>query len=70
LAGAVEAMQPLMNMITFTARSRVKIVTLHQNIADAIEANDPAGADEALKQLQTYSIELANDVIAKRSQSA
>ena len=28
LAGAVEAMQPLMNMITFTARSREAIVAL------------------------------------------
>ncbi|MEM9912992.1 MAG: GntR family transcriptional regulator, partial [Pseudomonadota bacterium] len=44
LAGAVEAMQPLMNMITFTARSREEIVTLHTHLADALEAQD---ADEA-----------------------
>jgi DNA-binding FadR family transcriptional regulator len=37
LAGAVEAMQPLMNMITFTARSREKIIDLHAQIADAVE---------------------------------
>jgi GntR family transcriptional repressor for pyruvate dehydrogenase complex len=40
LAGAVEAMQPLMNMITFTARSREEIVALHARIADAAEARD------------------------------
>ena len=70
LAGAVEAMQPLMNMITFTARSRVRIVTLHQNITDAIEAQDAPGADDALTALQAYTIELAKDVIAQRSKTA
>ena len=38
LAGAVEAIEPLMNMITFTARKREKIVDLHTKIADALEA--------------------------------
>ena len=70
LAGAVEAMQPLMNMITFTARSRVRIVTLHQNIADAIEAQNADLADDALKALQSYTVELANDVIAQKSKKA
>ena len=37
LAGAVEAMQPLMNMITFTARDRARIIALHTGIADAAE---------------------------------
>ncbi|NNK77636.1 MAG: FadR family transcriptional regulator [Litoreibacter sp.] len=67
LAGAVEAMQPLMNMITFTARSRVRIITLHGNIADAIEARDPKGADAALIDLENYTIELAQDVMARRA---
>lgn len=70
LAGAVEAMQPLMNMITFTARSRVRIVTLHQNIADALEAQDAGGVEDALRALQSYTVELANDVIAKRAKTA
>src|SRR6056297_2034863 len=42
LAGAVEAMQPLMNMITFSARSRETIIALHSAIADAIAAQDAA----------------------------
>jgi GntR family transcriptional repressor for pyruvate dehydrogenase complex len=47
LAGAVEAMQPLMNMITFTARSREAIIALHARIADAAEARDGARVTRA-----------------------
>lgn len=66
LAGAVEAMQPLMNMITFSARSRERIVGLHSAIADAIEAQDAAAADARLAELANYTQELARDVIADR----
>jgi len=67
LAGAVEAMQPLMNMITFTARSREEIVSLHTRIANALEAQDAKGADIALKELEAYTLTLAHDVMAARS---
>ncbi len=67
LAGAVEAMQPLMNMITFTARSREEIVTLHTRIADAIENNDAAAADEALQELTAYTLTLKDNVMAARA---
>lgn len=66
LAGAVEAMQPLMNMITFSARSREKIIGFHSNIADAIEAQDGPAADAHLSALADYTQELAKDVIAQR----
>ncbi|MDW4548730.1 GntR family transcriptional regulator [Defluviimonas sp. D31] len=66
LAGAVEAMQPLMNMITFTARSRETIVALHTAIADAIEARDAATAETALASLSAYTAELASNIRAKR----
>jgi DNA-binding FadR family transcriptional regulator len=66
LAGAVEAMQPLMNMITFTARSRERIVGLHSAIADAIEGHDPAKADALLADLASYTQELAQNVISDR----
>ena len=66
LAGAVEAMQPLMNMITFTARSRERIIALHSAIADAIEAFDGPAADAHLVELANYTQELARDVIAQR----
>ncbi len=67
LAGAVEAMQPLMNMITFTARSREEILRLHTRIADAIEASDAQAADQALHALESYTLTLARDVMAARS---
>ncbi len=66
LAGAIEAIEPLMNMITFTARSRERIVCLHRRIADAIEAGDGHAADRELAALATYTIALAHDVMAKR----
>ena len=59
-------MQPSMNMITFTARSREKIIGLHTAIADALEAQDAEAADSHLEELATYTIELAQNVIAER----
>jgi len=67
LAGAVEAMQPLMNMITFTARSRGVIVALHERIREAIEAGDAAAAQAALSELATYTLKLGKGVMAARA---
>lgn len=69
LAGAVEAMQPLMNMITFTARSREVIVGLHGRIADAIAGGDAAGADAALDELARYTLKLGHGVMAARGRT-
>ncbi len=66
LAGAVEAMQPLMNMITFTARSREEIVGFHSRIADAIEAKNGPAAQTALRELETYTLHLARGVMEAR----
>ena len=66
LAGAVEAMQPLMNMITFTARSRERIVALHSAIADAAEAGHGAGIEAHLADLAAYTVTLGRDVMAAR----
>ena len=68
LAGAVEAMQPLMNMITFTARSRSEIVALHTRIADAVEAGDVDAADTALADLAGYTSDLAAMVLRARAE--
>jgi len=67
LAGAVEAMQPLMNMITFTARSREAIVALHTRIADAVDRADAGAADIALQDLANYTLGLGRDVVAARA---
>ena len=66
LAGAVEAMQPLMNMITFSARSREQIVGLHTRLTDAIEARNATEADHLLSELEQYTLELGKGVIASR----
>ncbi|SMR71675.1 transcriptional regulator, GntR family [Aliiroseovarius halocynthiae] len=58
LAGAVEAMQPLMNMITYTQRDRERIVGLHTEITDAIEAQIPEQTDASLQKLAQYTIEM------------
>ncbi|THH38681.1 FadR family transcriptional regulator [Aliishimia ponticola] len=68
LAGPVEAMQPLMNMITFTARSRARIVALHTAIVDALDARDAEACDTHLRALETYTRQLAADVMARRAQ--
>ncbi len=66
LAGAVEAMQPLMNMITFTTRSREAIVSLHTRLADALEARDADETARALSDLERYTRELARSVFDAR----
>ena len=67
LAGAVEAMQPLMNMITFTARSREAIVALHTKIADAAEAHKGDALSAGLSSLEKETQELAQSVFAARA---
>ncbi|MEO0751212.1 MAG: FCD domain-containing protein [Pseudomonadota bacterium] len=70
LAGAVEAMQPLMNMITFTERSREEIVGLHTAIADAIENKDAAAAVAKLEALAAYTLSLGQDAMEKRARKS
>ncbi|MBO9408237.1 FadR family transcriptional regulator [Shimia sp. R9_1] len=67
LAGAVEAMQPLMNMITFTQRNRDVIIGLHTRIADALETQDGAAADTALAELTAYTLTLGEEAMAARA---
>jgi len=67
LAGAVEAMQPLMNMITFTARSRERIVALHKEIADCCDTGDGAGIEVALEALAAYTRALGQEMAEKKA---
>lgn len=67
LAGAVEAIEPLMNMITFTARSREAITGLHTRVADGLEAQDSTAVDDALRELERYTLTLARGVIEARA---
>lgn len=70
LAGAVEAMQPLMNMITFTARSRSDVADLHQTIADAVKARDGIAISLGLQSLEQETLALGRDVFAARAAKA
>lgn len=70
LAGAVEAMQPLMNMITYTQRDRDRIVELHTQIADAVEAQHKVRTDATLCKLADYTQTLAKQAFARRGQPA
>ncbi len=67
LAGAVEAMQPLMNMITFTQRDRARIVELHTSIADAVEAEDADAIEARLMELSDYTISLGAAAMEARA---
>lgn len=67
LAGAVEAMQPLMNMVTFSSRDRARIVALHIAIADAVEAQDGAAVASGLINLEKETQMLAEGVFAERA---
>ena len=69
LAGAVEAMQPLTNMITFTARSREKILSLHAKIADFCDSGDGAGIEETLEALALYTRQLGQQMAQKKTAS-
>ncbi|WP_438960802.1 FadR/GntR family transcriptional regulator [Nereida sp.] len=67
LAGAVEAMQPLMNMITFTARDRDKIIRLHTDLANAIEQENAVEADQVLQTLARETNAMADTVFTARA---
>jgi len=66
LAGAIEAIEPLMNMITFTARSRAEIIALHTQIADGLEDQTAEAVDKSLVKLERYTKKLAADVLSRR----
>lgn len=66
LAGAVEAMQPLMNMITFTARDRARIVAMHTDIADAADRQDAEAIEAGLTALEGETQQLALNAFAER----
>ncbi|WP_296479294.1 FadR/GntR family transcriptional regulator, partial [Roseinatronobacter sp.] len=69
LAGAVEAMQPLMNMITYTARSRAQIIELHSALATALEGRDLSAANAAMDALNAYTLELGSEIRTRRDNS-
>ncbi|WP_419247583.1 FadR/GntR family transcriptional regulator [Roseibium aggregatum] len=60
VSGAVEAMQPLMNMLVYRLRDRESIADLHKAMTDALEARDAVTAQHKLDQLAAYTRKLAD----------
>ena len=67
LAGFVEAMQPLMNMITFTAGNREIIISIHIELADDLDKGDVLYLEDRMNLLCRHTKTLARDVIASKS---
>lgn len=66
MAGAVEAMQPLMNMLVYRLRDRHRIADLHDGIANALEQRNADAAWQNLEALASYTRELADQRRAPR----
>lgn len=67
MVGVIEAMQPLMNMITYKLRERKRIADFHSAIIKACENGDAASADQSLQDLCSYTNELAQLMRENRS---
>ena len=66
MAGVIEAMQPLMNMLTYRKRDRARIAALHQRIVEALQRRAASSAGKALRELHAYTVELAAAAQAER----
>ncbi|MEO1613818.1 MAG: GntR family transcriptional regulator [Pseudomonadota bacterium] len=69
MAGVVEGMQPLLNMITYRARDREMIADGHEAIADAVEARDAAAAIAALERLGAYVSGLTEGLLVRKEKA-
>jgi GntR family transcriptional repressor for pyruvate dehydrogenase complex len=67
LAASVEAMQPLMNMITYTGRSRARILDLHGTLYAAIRTEDAEKAKTTMDDLASYILDLGRKFVLGRA---
>ena len=58
MVGVIEAVQPLMNMVTYRHRDRARITELHASLVQALENRDLEQASSTLKLLASYTTEL------------
>lgn len=66
MAGVVEGMQPLLNLITYQARDREMMAAGAEEIADAIEVRDAKAAEAALARIAAYVSGLATGLLTRR----
>jgi DNA-binding FadR family transcriptional regulator len=67
MAGVIEAMQPLLNMLIWRRRDRAEIATGHARIADALEARDTGAMVAELTRLSDYTRRLVSEAQALRA---
>lgn len=66
MAGVVEGMQPLLNLITYQARDRAVVASGLEEIADAIDARDLKTAEAQVSALAAYVSGLAAGLLTRR----
>jgi len=66
MAGVVEGMQPLLNLITYQARDREVMATGHEDITDALEARDLKTAEAQVGAMAAYVSGLAAGLLTRR----
>ena len=66
MAGVIEAIQPLLNMITYRNRDRTAIAAHHGKICDALEARDVTAVMHELGQLSENTARLVREARALR----
>ena len=58
MAGVIEAIQPLLNMITYRSRDRAGIAARHESLCARLEVRDADGVIDELRELSDYTARL------------
>ena len=67
MAGVIEAIQPLLNMITYQRRDRAAIAGRHRRIRELLEGRDAPGVIAELRALSDYTARLVREARALRA---
>ena len=68
MAGVVEAMQPLLNMLTWRGRDRAELAARHARIVARLERRDGHGVIAELACLSDHTVRLVREAQAVRAQ--
>jgi DNA-binding FadR family transcriptional regulator len=61
MAGVIEAIQPLLNMITYKSRDRTAIAARHERLYERLKARDAQGVTGELRELSDYTARLVGE---------
>lgn len=61
MAGVIEAIQPLLNMITYRGRDRAGIAARHERLLAHLKARDAEGIIDELRELSDYTVRLIGE---------